>query len=63
MKQYLEYDTATGNIKDNTGFVIFTYVGATPIEVNQSSPEIVLQLAKQGFTADEIVKLKNADLL
>jgi len=38
-----------------------TFVGMKPFELKQPSP--VLELIKQGITPDEIIKLKNNDLL
>ena len=47
-----------------------TYIGAisaaeevTEVEDKPNSAGIVLNLVKQGVTPDEIIKLKNADLI
>lgn len=61
MKAIFEYNAATGEIKDRSGNVVYM-MNMTPFEeeVNKSP---VLELIKQGVTPDEIIKLKNNDLL
>ena len=57
----LDYNESTGEIKDINGLSIFLcgMVGFEPEK--QQAP--VLELIKQGVTPDEIIKLKNNDLL
>ena len=64
MKQgYLHYNTMTGDITDNTGTLVANFCGYAPVEIKESTGELVLNLVKQGISADEIIKLKNSDLL
>jgi hypothetical protein len=62
-KQYLNYDTTTGNITDADGTLVTVLMGFCPVNIEQYSGELVLQLVKQGVSPDEIIKLKNADLI
>ena len=60
-KIILNYDQSTGNVTDDTG----AHVGvltSQPVLANTQS-DTTLALVKQGVTVDEIIKLKNADLL
>ena len=59
---YLKYDEATGQIIDKTGVLIYTYVGAVPVDAKTKDNTIV-ELVKLGLSADDIVKLKNFELL
>tara|TARA_R110000744_G_scaffold341635_1_gene446838 strand:- start:4769 stop:4963 length:195 start_codon:yes stop_codon:yes gene_type:complete len=64
MKQeYLHYNTMTGDVTDNNGTLVSTLMGYIPVEVKENTGELVLNLVKQGISADEIIKLKNSDLL
>lgn len=63
IEQYLNYDPTTGNVTDAGGVHVISYMGASPVQVGGSTGELVLQLVKQGVSADEIIKLKNSDLL
>ncbi len=62
MKILLEYTEATGEIKDKNGITTF-YTGLVGFEQEKSSDVLVLDLVKQGITPDEIIKLKNSDLI
>ena len=63
MKILLEYDKATNQLTDRNGTIvttgIFDPVGFSP----EGGPCTVLELVKQGISPDEIIKLKNNDLL
>ena len=61
MKILLEYNEDTGEIKDANGLVVFM-MGMKGFEIEPSKPP-VLELIKSGITPDEIIKLKNNDLL
>jgi len=61
MKILLEYDAATGQLKDIKGLAV-TLFGAVGFEIDDDKAP-VLELIKQGVTPDEIIKLKNNDLL
>lgn len=63
VKFYLEYDPNTGQITDGNGNSVYTYLGAEPIVPEVKNESIVLELAKQGFTADDIINLKRAEVL
>ena len=62
-QEYLHYNTMTGDITDNNGTLVTTLMGFIPVEVKENTGELVLNLVKQGISADEIIKLKNSDLL
>ena len=61
MKIILEYDSATGMLTDKNGLTVFLNNAAGFDEEKQPAP--VMELIKQGVTPDEIIKLKNHDLL
>lgn len=61
MKVVFEYDETTGEIKDKNGLCIFL-LGMVGFEPEQSQAP-VLELVKQGLTTDDIVKLRNNDLI
>ncbi len=61
MKRIFEYDESSGMITDKKGLVC-TMPGMKGFESEKESPP-VLELIKQGVTPDEIIKLKNNDLL
>ena len=65
-KYIIQYDETTGMIYDEKSFYLATYLGA---DLNPYHPEInegssdVLELVKQGLTADDFVKLKNMEII
>lgn len=61
MKVVFEYNPDNGEIRDTKGLGIYM-IGMTPFE-SDLKPAMVLDLIKQGVTADEIIKLKNNGLL
>ncbi len=62
MKILLEYDEATGEIKDRNGLT--TYLsGVVGFELEKKVDDLVLNLIKQNVTPDEIIKLKNNNLI
>ena len=65
MKTLFEYDAATGAITDAVGVVTYmTGMMGFPIEEPQENTgQITLNLVKLGVTPDEIIKLKNNDLI
>lgn len=79
MKNYLEYDQATGQITDETGLLIYTYLGAKPMELETSSEELetspegsvdklnmvdsLIKLKNSGFTADDVIAIAKANLI
>ena len=63
MKILLEYDEVSKQVTDKNGLIlttgIFDLVG---FDLEETSTD-VLALIKQGVSPDEIIKLKNNDLL
>ena len=64
MKQVIvNYDEATSSLSDLNGL----YISPIPAGFKTVDPDVTgdltLQLVKQGVTVDEIIKLKNADLI
>ena len=62
MKITLEYDESTGSITDKIG----TYVAGVPGLVTfepESSNSDVIALVKLGVSSDDIIKMKNNDLI
>lgn len=61
MKQYLEYDPASGVILDSVGTVVHTIPGFSPIQLETNNKvNDVIKLKDAGFTADEIIAMKKA---
>ena len=65
-KQYLNYDTATGMITDNTGALVTTLMGYAPISIDSQSESTsiddMIKLKNSGFTAEEVIAIKKANL-
>ncbi len=61
MKILLEYDESTGMLKDKNG-VNVNYLGLIGFDIAPDKPP-VLDLIKQGLTTDDIIKLRNNDLI
>ncbi len=64
--QYLKYDTATGNITDNSGTLVTSMPGWIPVEID-SKPEStsiddMIKLKNSGFTVEEVIAIKKANL-
>lgn len=62
MKKIILNVDSNGNVYDKTGVMIGTIGMSNVVEAKESS-QVVVDLVKQGLDADDIVKLKNADLL
>ena len=60
-KIILKYDQSTSIVTDDTGAPVGTLT-SQPVLANTQA-DITLALIKQGVTVDELIKLKNADLL
>jgi len=58
----LDYDETTGEIKDAKGMIVYHMMGVSSFEPEKHAAP-VLELIKQGVTPDEIIKLRNNDLL
>ena len=65
-KQYLNYDSSTGNVTDATGCILATLPGFTPIEIKEepksTSVDDMIKLKNSGFTAEEVIAIKKANL-
>jgi hypothetical protein len=62
-KVILNLDESTLNVTDNTGAFVGTLSSINAVGTASTAGELTLQLVKQGVAVDEIVKLKNADLI
>lgn len=62
-KVILNLDESTLNVTDNTGALVGTLMSIDVADAANTAGELTLQLVKQGLAVDEIVKLKNADLI
>ena len=59
-KVILNYDENTGNLYDASGAQIVSWTGLKSFEPDNN---LTLELIKQGVSVDEIIKLKNQDLI
>ena len=62
----LSYDDQTFEIRDRSGAYIGTFADPDTFPSDdKSKPDasITIQLLKQGLSADDIIKLKNQDLI
>ena len=62
-KVILNLDESTLNVSDNTGAFVGSLSSIDVADTANAVGELTLQLVKQGLAVDEIVKLKNADLI
>jgi hypothetical protein len=65
-KIVLEYDRASGEIKDGNGLFIASYIGhLKSFEEKPKSNTIdeLIQLKEAGFTTDEIIELRRKELI
>lgn len=62
-KVILNLDELTLNLTDNTGTFVGTLSSIDVVDAANTAGEFTLQLVKQGVAVDEIVKLKNSDLI
>ena len=61
MKVLLEYNEATGMITDKNGASV--YINGMVGFEQEPQKNDVLEMMKQGMTADDLIKLKNADVI
>ena len=61
MKVIFDYNETTGEIRDKNGMSI-CMIGMIPFDPEKEQAP-VLELIKQGVSPDEIIKLRNNDLL
>jgi len=62
-KVILNLDESTLTVSDNTGAFVGSLSSIDVADTANAVGELTLQLVKQGLAVDEIVKLKNADLI
>ena len=65
-QKYLKYDPATGNITDNGNILVASFIGYAPIAINEkpesTSIDDMIKLKNSGFTAEEVIAIKKANL-
>ena len=63
---YLKYDPITGNITDGNNVYVATMTGFVPIELDDipqtTSIDDMIKLKNSGFTAEEVIAIKKANL-
>jgi len=59
----LTLDESTLGLSDNTGAFVGTLTSELCVDEALEGGMLTLQLVKQGVTVDEIIKLKNAELI
>lgn len=62
-KVIFEYDSESGEVKDSNGVVSYVTPNMKPFTIEDSKAAVTLQLVKQGISPDEIIKLRNNDLI
>ena len=62
-KIVLHIDRTSNMVYDNEDNYIGTLIGSADKLEDNSIADVVLALVKQGLSAEDIVKLRNADLL
>lgn len=62
MQITLEYDESTGLLTDKTGMNVVGVTGLVSFEPETSNDDII-QLIKLGVSSDDIIKMKNNDLI
>lgn len=61
--KYLKYDESTGMVTDSKGLVVTTMVGFSGIEIEaNTSIDDMIKLKNSGFTAEEVIQIKKANL-
>ena len=63
-KKYLSYDTETGNVTDGNGILVASLMGFIPVKIESKSTSIddMIKLKNSGFTAEEVIAIKKANL-
>ena len=62
---YLRYDPLTGLITDKFDVLVATIVGFTPVDIEEqkgTSVDDMIKLKNSGFTAEEVIAIKKANL-
>jgi len=65
MKKVVLYmnENDTGNLYDTNGVYVGAYSGLTPPEEYKETTTDIVELAKLGYSADDILKLKSVGAL
>ena len=64
MKVLLEYNEATGELKDTTGTTITSWLGLKPFGKDKDSVvDKTIELVRLGLSPDDIIKLKHQGLI
>jgi len=63
-KAYLQYDVGTGQILDAGGVLVSTLMGFSPVYIDEKSSGVddIIKLKNAGFTAEDIIAIKKANL-
>ena len=64
MKVLLEYDPVSGVIKDKSNCAVGTWAGLVSFEQESTSTSVddMIKLKNSGFTAEEVIAIKKANL-
>ena len=63
--KYLKYDELTGQIIDANNILVINMVGFAGIEIKEESStsnDDMIKLKNSGFTAEEVIAIKKANL-
>ena len=63
--KYLKYDELTGQIIDANNILVINMVGFAGIEIKEESSTSIddmIKLKNSGFTAEEVIAIKKANL-
>ena len=67
MKIALNYDVNTGQITDDSGIIIMSYMGLQNNEIKESKVSTnvtdLVKLKDAGFTAEEIISLSSREII
>ena len=65
MSVYLKYNEASGNITDANDILVACFTGFKGVEVDENkntSIDDMIKLKNSGFTAEEVIAIKKANL-
>jgi|GEM_PF-3012404 len=62
MRIVLEYDQSTGGLTDKNGMYVVGVVNLVSLEPENNNKDII-ELIKLGVSSDDIIKMKNNDLI
>jgi len=64
MKVLIEYNEVTGQMTDVDGIQVGTWMNINSFELNSGvSVEVLIKLKNAGYTADEIIQMKNKEII